>query len=323
MSLDCFLNTVSGLGMFLYGMKLLSESLEVFIADRMKIILQKATSTPVKGVLLGACVTGIIQSSTATTLMVMGLVNAKKISIYNALPVIMGANIGTTVTGQLLSLADISRESLFFSLIKPSGIAPFFVLIGAFEKLFLSQKEHKQGADIFIGLGILFLGMEMMENGISPLSDSEKFCNLLLVFKSPLLSLIVGALMTAIIQSSSVSVGILQTLSTTNALSFSSAIPIILGMNIGKVLPEFIASLGTNKNTARTILADLTVNVCGVFIMLSLLSGADLIFDKPFSNTVATRSMIANFHTVFNVFTTFALLPFYKKFIHVSEKIIR
>lgn len=322
MSLGFFLNTVSGLGMFLYGMKLLSDSLEQFVSDKIKNKLQDVTGTPLKGVLLGAFVTGIIQSSTATTLMIMGFVNAGKMSIYNALPVIMGANIGTTVTGQLLSLADISHDSVIFSLIKPSGIAPFFVFFGAIEKLFFKHKEHKEGADIFIGLGILFLGMEMMETGIRPLSQNESFCNLLLVFKNPLLSLLAGALMTAVIQSSSVSVGILQTLSTTKAFTLTSAIPIILGMNIGKVLPEFIASLSTCKNTSRLIFADLAVNMCGVFIMFLLLTVTDSVFGKSFANIIATRSMIANFHTLFNIISTVALLPFYKKFILFSKKCI-
>lgn len=323
MPLDCLLNVIAGLGMFLFGMKLLSDSLESFAGNEMKNKLQKATNTPFKGVLLGAGVTGIIQSSTATTLMVMGLVNAGTMSVYESLPVIMGANIGTTVTGQILSLADISQEGLLFSILKPSFFAPFFLLTGTIELIFAKKKELKNGASIFIGLGILFSGMQVMESGLSPLARSESFCNLFILFRNPFLAVILGAIMTAVIQSSSVSVGILQSLSSTNALPFCVAAPIILGMNIGKCLPELIATLSTNKNTKRTILSDLLVNIIGVVIIFVLLYSAQYIFGFSFWNKTADRSMIAMFHTFFNVFSTFALLPFYKRVIRISEKIIR
>lgn len=323
MSLDCLLNIMAGLGMFLFGMKLLSDSLEGFSGKEMQQKLQNVAATPLKGVILGAGVTGIIQSSTATTLIVMGLVNAGTMSIYEALPVIMGANIGTTVTGQILSLADISREGLLFSVLKPSFFAPFFLLAGTAELIFIKKKELQHGANIFIGLGILFSGMQIMENGLSPLARSESFCNMFLLFRNPILSILIGALMTAVIQSSSVSVGILQTLSSTNAIPFCVAVPIILGMNIGKCLPELVASFSTNKNTRRAISADLLVNTAGVIIAFLVLYGTEALFGIPFWNRTATRSMIADFHTAFNVATTFALLPFYKWFIRLSKFIIR
>lgn len=323
MSLDCFLNIVSGLGMFLFGMKQLSDSLEAYVGNEIKTRLQKAIGTPLKGVLSGAGVTGIIQSSTATTLISMGLVNAGTISIYEALPVIMGANIGTTVTGQILSLAEISQKTPILSFLNPSVLAPFLLIIGTIELIFIKRSDWQQGAKIFIGLGILFSGIQMMESGLEPSAHSENFRNVFLYLHNPLLSIVVGIIMTAIIQSSSVSLGILQSLTVTNAIPFASAIPIILGMNIGKCLPEAIASLSTDKNTRRTILADLLVNASGVFITFLILSGAEMFFDIPFRKVTATRSMIANFHTVFNVFTTFALLPFYKIFISISERIIR
>lgn len=323
MSLDCFLNIISGLGMFLYGMRQLSDSLEHFAGNEIYNKLHNATKTPLKGVMLGAGVTGIIQSSTATTLMTVGLVNSGIMNIYEALAVIMGANIGTTVTGQLLRLGDLSKNHPVFRFLKPSGFAPFFLLFGTVQKLFFKRTEYRQSSDIFIGLGILFLGMEIMENGIKPLSQSEEFCNMFLNFKNPFIAIIFGAAVTALLQSSSVSIGILQSLTVTNAITFSAAVPIILGMNIGKVLPEFIATLGTNKNTTRTILTDLMVNVTGVGIVYFIIYTTETFFDIPFWNTTATKSMIANFHTVFNVFTTCALLPFYKKFISISQKIIR
>lgn len=323
MSLDCFLDIFGGLGMFLYGMNLLSDSLEAFAGNEIKNRLQKAASTPMRGVILGAGVTGIIQSSTATTLITAGFINSGILNTYEALPVIMGANIGTTVTGQILRVGEITKNNPVLTFLNPTGLAAFFVLIGAVEKLFLKKEEHKTGADIFIGLGILFSGMEMMENGVAPLAESENFCNMFTAFDNPFLLIIIGAVITAVIQSSSVSIGILQSLSITKAIPFSAAVPLILGMNIGKVLPEFIATLGANKNTARTISSDLAVNICGVVIMCLVCYGSKIIFEIPFWKSIATRSMIADFHSFFNIFTTVILLPFYKGFIRLSEKIIR
>lgn len=323
MPLDSLLSFIGGLGLFLYGMKLLSDSLESFAGDGMKSRLQKVTDTPLKGVLLGAGVTGVIQSSTATTLMSMGLVNAGTMSIYKALPVIMGANIGTTVTAQLLSLADISQNGLFFSMLKPSSFAPFCILIGAVQLIFFKKKETHINATVFIGLGILFSGMQNMEYSLKPLAQSAEFHKLFLLFRNPVLAILLGAAITAILQSSSVSVGILQTLSVTNAISFSSAVPIILGMNIGKCLPELVASLSTNKNSKRTILADLLVNIIGVAGVFVLVYGIQHIFGFPFWDKTATRSMIAMFHTIFNIATTLALLPFYRRIIALAESIIK
>ncbi len=323
MSLDSFLNIISGLGLFLYGMKLLTDSLGGFAGSDMNNILKKATKTPLKGVLLGACVTGVIQSSTATTLMCMGLVNSNSINIFQALPVIMGANIGTTVTAQILSLADISSENILLSILKPSSFAPFFLLIGTVELLFFKKKETHQNASIFIGLGILFIGMETMESGLSPLSDLPEFQEIFLKLKNPVLSMLLGVAATAIIQSSSVSIGILQTLSTTGAITFSTAVPIILGMNIGKCLPEFIASISTGKEARQTIFADLLVNFFGALSFFISLYVLNYFFDLPFWENTATRSMIAFFHTVFNISTTLFLLPFYKKIIGISKKAIK
>lgn len=323
MPLESFLGFIGGLGLFLYGMKLMSDSLADFAGNEMKSRLQKATDTPLKGVLLGAGVTGVIQSSTATTLMSMGLVSAGTMNIYEALPVIMGANIGTTVTGQLLSLADISKEGLLLSVLKPSFFSPFCILIGAVQLIFFKKKETHQNAAVFIGLGILFSGMQTMENSLKPLAELPQFHKLFLIFQNPVIAILLGAAITAVLQSSSLSIGILQTLSATNAISFSSAVPIILGMNIGKCLPELVASLSTNKNTKRTIFADLLVNVIGVAVVFIPLYGIEYIFGLPFWDNKATKSMIAMFHTAFNVVSTFVLLPFYKKIIAVSKRIIK
>ncbi len=323
MSLESVLNIVGGLGLFLYGMNLLSNSLGEFAGSEVNSILKRVTATPLKSVLLGAGVTAIIQSSTATTLMSMSLVSSGAMSIASAVPVIMGANIGSTVTAQILSLSEISGSSLFFSMLKPSSFAPFFILIGAVQQIFFKKPQARQNSAIFIGLGILFTGIEITEAGLLPLSELSEFKQLFITFKNPVAAVLLGALATAVIQSSSVSVGILQTLSATGAVTFSAAVPIVLGMNIGKCLPEFIASISTGKGARRTILADLLINFfgsAGFFVAIYSLQG---VFDLPFWEVAATKSSIAGFHTFFNMTTTLVLLPFYKKIIALTEKLIK
>ncbi len=323
MTLEALLNIIGGLGLFLYGMSVLTESLKNFAGKDMQKNLKKFTDRPLKGVLVGAAVTALVQSSTATTLMSMGLVNAGSMSIFEAVPVIMGANIGTTITAQILSLADISSSNFFLNILKPSSLAPFFIFIGALQLIFFKRDENKQSASIFVGLGVLFTGMEIMEYGLKPLSYSPEFQNIFLRFQNPLLAVFLGVLATALIQSSSVSIGILQTLSTTGVISFSAAVPIILGMNIGKCLPEFIASISTGKSARRTIFADLLINAFGAAIFLALFYFLQGIFNFGFVENAATRSNIAMFHTAFNLVTSLSLLPFYKRIIAMSEKVIR
>ena len=322
MSLTYFFDIISGFGMFIYGMNLLSDSLRYLSGGNIHRKLKQFTASPIKGVLFGSGVTCIMQSSTATTMMCAGLLNSGVICTQEALPIIMGANIGTTVTCQLLRLGELSETNPILYLLKPSGFSPFFVLIGAIEKLFLKSKDNKKTADIFIGLGLIFIGMELMENGVTPLAQSVSFRQIFLSLQNPMMAVLFGAVMTAVIQSSSVTVGILQSLTVTDAITFSAAFPIILGITIGKVLPEFIATLGGNKNTARTIFADLAVNLTGVLIALFIIYNTEAVIDIPFRNSPATRGMIANIHTAFNIFTAVTMLPFYKRFIILSEKVI-
>ncbi len=323
MSLDTILNIIGGLGLFLYGMQLLTDSLKNFSSSETRRFLSKSADSPLKGVLLGAGATAIVQSSTATTLMSMGLVNSGSMSIFEAVPIIMGANIGSTVTAQILSLADISGENLLLAAFKPSSFAPFFILIGAIQLIFVKKDLKKQNAMIFAGLGILFIGMEVMEAGLKPLGDSPEFQSIFTRFNSPLSALLTGIIATAIIQSSSVSVGILQTLSTTGAFTLSSAIPVILGMNIGKCLPELIASVTTGKLARKTILTDLIINAAGALAFFIFFYAFNLSPVTDWADKIATRSSIANFHTLFNLITTVTLLPFYKSFIKLSNKLIK
>ncbi len=323
MSIESVFNIVTGLGLFLYGMNLLSSSLSKFAGSEVKNILKKVTDRPINGVLLGAVVTAVIQSSTAATLMSMGLVSSGNMTVFSAVPIIMGANIGSTVTAQILSLSEISGSNLFFSMLKPSSFAPFFILIGAVQQIFLKKPYTKQSADVFIGLGILFTGIEITEAGLLPLSELSEFKRLFITFKNPVAAVLLGTLATAVIQSSSVCVGILQTLSTTGVITFSTAVPIILGMNIGKCLPEFIASISTDKCARRTILADLIINILGSAGFFIVVYSLQSIFDLPFWENAVTKNTIALFHTFFNIMTTLILLPFYKKVILLTEKIIK
>lgn len=319
MSLSSFLSFLSSLGFFLFGMKLLSDSLKESAETRATTLLSKATDKPLTSVFLGAGVTGIIQSSTATTLMTLGFVESGLMGIYQAIPVIMGANIGTTVTAQIIRLADIDASNFLLSVLKPSSLSPFFILIGAVQKMFSKKREALQSASLFLGAGILFYGIEQMEISLRPLGNSEYFHNTLLRFDNPFILFISGIVLTAVLQSSSVSVGILQTVSTTGLLSFSSAIPIILGMNVGKCLPEFIASLSMSKQTKTVMLSDLIVSVSGCIIVGLFF----FLLPDSTSDITATRTLIANFHTAFNIFSTFTMLPFYRQIVHLSGKITR
>lgn len=319
MSLSSFLSFISSTGFFIYGMKLLSESLQNLAESKPNKLLGNVTDKPFSSVLLGAIVTGIVQSSTATTLMTMGLLEAGLLSIFQALPVVMGANIGTTVTAQIIRLADIDISSPLFSLLNPSYLAPFFIFIGAFQKMFFKKREVLQVASLFLGAGLLFYGIEQMEKSLQPLADSEAFIKTLFSFSNPFILFLCGIILTAVLQSSSVSVGILQAVSATELLKFSAAVPILLGMNIGKCLPEFFASLGMSKKVKILMLSDLIINLSGCIafgIFFTFLP------DKT-SDTPASRTLIANFHTFFNLSSTLLMLPLYKKIIKISEKMIK
>ncbi len=319
MSLSSFLSFICSIGFFIYGMKLLSESLQNLAETKPNKLLGKVTDKPLYSVILGAFTTGIVQSSTATTLMTMGLLDAGLLSIFQALPVVMGANIGTTVTAQIIRLTDINTSSPLFSLLNPSYLAPFFIFIGAFQKLFFKKSEALQSASLFLGAGILFYGIEQMEKALQPLADSEDFLRILFSFSNPFILFLCGIILTAVLQSSSVSVGILQAVSAAGLISFADAVPILLGMNIGKCLPEFVASLGMSRKVKILMLSDLIINLSGCIVFGILF----IFLPDKLSDIVATRTLIANFHTFFNLASTLILLPFYARIIKISEKIIK
>jgi len=303
---------LGGLAMFLYGMSIMGDGLEKSAGNRLKGILETASKTPIRGLLLGAVVTAVIQSSSATTVMVVGFVNSGLMRLSQAIGIIMGANIGTTATSWILSLTGLQGDSFWIKMLKPSSFSPILAAIGIVMYMFLKNGKKKDLGTIFLGFAILMFGMETMSDAVAPLKDIPAFQQLFVKFENPILGVLVGACVTAIIQSSSASVGILQALSATGAISLGSAIPIILGQNIGTCATAMISSVGTNKNARRTALVHLYFNVIGTLSFLILYYSLNAIFQFTFVDGVANAFSIAVVHTVFNVVATTLMLPFNK-----------
>lgn len=301
-----------GLALFLYGMDVMGKGLEKVSGSGLEKILKKITDNPVKGVLLGALVTAVIQSSSATTVMVVGFVNSKLMSLSQAIGVIMGANIGTTITAWILSLSGIDSHNFWIRLLKPSSFSPIFAMIGIIMVMASKNGKKRDIGTILLGFAILMTGMQTMSASVSALSDHEGFRNLLVMFRNPLFGVLAGAVITAIIQSSSASVGILQALSTTKGITFGAAIPIIMGQNIGTCATALLSSIGANKNARRAAMAHLYFNIIGTVIFLIGYYSLDAIFTFTFADKAVDSMNIAIVHTLFNVISTIILLPFTK-----------
>lgn len=309
MGITDVLALLGGLALFLYGMQMMSTGLEAAAGNRMKSILEKMTSNRVKGVLVGAAITAVIQSSSATTVMVVGFVNSGLMTLKQAVWVIMGANIGTTITGQLIAL-DIG------------AIAPLFAIAGVGAIMFIKSEKVHHISSIFAGLGILFMGMDMMGAAMSPLKESEAFISLMTKFDNPLLGILVGALFTAVIQSSSASVGILQALASTGMIPLSSAVFVLFGQNIGTCITAVLASIGMKVNAKRTTVIHLLFNIIGtvLFTVICLVT--------PYVTWIEAMTpgdpvaQIANAHTVFNIVTTLLLLPFGTHMANIAVRIL-
>ena len=310
------LTMVGGLAMFLYGMSVMGSGLEKMSGGKLEKILESLTSNPIKAVLLGAGVTAVIQSSSATTVMVVGFVNSGIMKLSQAIGIIMGANIGTTVTSWLLSLTGIESSNFFLRMLKPSSFSPILAIIGVI--LYMSGKEKKKDiGEIMVGFAVLMFGMETMSGAVEPLADVPEFTNVLTMFHNPILGVLVGAVLTAIIQSSSASVGILQALSVTGAFTYGSVIPIILGQNIGTCVTAMISAVGANKAAKRTAFVHLYFNIIGAILFLTAFYILNAIFHFDFVEETVGVAGIALIHSVFNVVTTLVLLPF----IHGLEKL--
>lgn len=299
MSINNVLSLCGGLALFLYGMHIMSNALESAAGDRMKKILEKLTSNPIIGILVGAGITAVIQSSSATTVMVVGFVNSQLMTLNQAVWIIMGANIGTTVTGLLIAL-DASK------------IAPLVAIIGVVMVTFVKNKKVNAIGGIFAGLGILFIGMDMMKLAMTPLQDSPAFINAMTTISNPLLAILLGAGFTALIQSSSASVGILQALALSGLIPLSSAIYIIFGQNIGTCITAVLASLGANRNAKRTTVIHLSFNIIGTIAFMLVASLVPFV-EWMVAITDNPAAQIAYTHTCFNILTTLLLIPFGNK----------
>ena len=317
------LSLLGGLALFLFGMNYMGSSLEKLGGGKFETVLEKMTNNRLKGVLLGAGVTAIIQSSSAVTVMAVGFVNSSIMSLHQVIGIIMGANIGTTVTSWLLSLTNIQSDNIFVSLLKPSSFAPILALIGVVMLMLCKNDKKKNTASILLGFAILMFGMETMSSAVEPLKDVPQFTNILTMFSNPILGVIAGMLLTAVIQSSSASVGILQALAVTGSISVATAFPIILGQNIGTCVTAIISSIGTNKIAKRTAIVHLTFNIIGVIVAMVLFYGVNAIFGLPFINDTVNATYIAIIHTTFNVFATLLLFPFGKQLEKLACLIIK
>ena len=308
MSLFDVLNLIGGLSLFLFGMHVMGAALEKRAGGQLKALLGKLTGSKLAGFLTGLGVTAVIQSSSATTVMVVGFVNSGLMTLKQAIHVIMGANVGTTVTAWLLSLAGLDGSSLFIQLLKPSSFTPVLALIGII--LIMAGKERqKDTGSILLGFAVLMYGMEAMSGAVSPLRSSESFRNLLLLFSNPILGVLAGAVFTAIIQSSSASVGVLQALASTGAITMASAIPIIMGQNIGTCVTAMLSSIGANTNAKRAAVVHLSFNIIGTAVMLIIFCVVRVMLQPAFLALPATAATIAVAHSLFNIACTAILMP--------------
>ena len=304
------LNMICGLALFLYGMHIMGDGLTRMSGGKLETILEKLTNNTLKAVLLGAAVTAVIQSSSATTVMVVGFVNSGIMKLSQAAGVIMGANIGTTITSWILSLTGIEGSNVFIRLLKPSSFTPVMALCGvAFIMFTKNEKKHNIG-QILVGFTVLMNGMNMMSDAVKPLADVPEFTNILLMFTHPVLGMLAGMALTAIIQSSSASVGILQALCITGAVKYSAALPIIMGQNIGTCVTALLSSVGASKNARRASLIHLYFNLIGTILFMVVFYAINAVVPFAFLAEPANAAGIAVIHTAFNLLATLVLLPF-------------
>lgn len=314
---------LGGLALFLYGMNIMGSGLEKMAGGRLEGFFEKVTSNPLKAVLLGAGVTAAIQSSAATTVMLIGFVNAGIMQLRQAIGIIMGANIGTTITAWILSLAGVDGNSFFVQMLKPTSFSPILAFIGILLIMAGKSDKKKTIGSILVGFAILMFGMSFMQGAVEPLKDSEKFTNMLTLFKNPILGVLAGAVLTAILQSSSVSVGILQALSSTGKLNFGISIPMILGQNIGSCVNSIISSIGTSKNAKRVAAVHLSFNIIGTILFLTVFYILNAFIGFSFMDNAIDEKSIAIVHTLFNVGATIILLPFGKGLEKLAYVVVR
>ena len=324
MDIFSIISLLGGVALFLYGMRFMGEQLEKLSGGKLEVILEKMTDRTYKGILLGAVVTAVIQSSSATTVMVVGFVNSGIMQLSRAVGVIMGANIGTTVTGWVLSLTEINGSSLFVKLIKPSSFAPVLAIISVFVLMLAKNEKKKNLGGILMGFSVLMMGMTLMSDSMSGLSSDENFTSLMVSFSNPIVGIIAGTLLAAVVQSSSAAVGIIQALAISGSIGFSSVFPLLLGQNIGACVPVLISAVGASKNAKRTSLIYLYFNVIGVivtgvlFYAINAAVGGFGIMGEDVSSI-----QIAIINSVFKVLTTIMFFPFTKQLEYLAVKSVR
>lgn len=319
MGIQNIVSLLGGLGMFLYGMNAMGDGLEKSAGKKLQQIIEVLTSNVIKGVLVGLVVTAIIQSSSATTVMVVGFVNAGVMTLGQAVGVILGANIGTTVTAQILRLSDIQSDAWYMMIFKPDFLAPLAVTLGVGLIMFAKSKKAKDLGQIFAGFGVLFIGMDIMENAVSGIKDMPWIGNAFAAMgEKPLLGVLTGMIVTALIQSSSASIGILQAVANTGLLTFSSAVPIILGQNIGTCITAVLSSIGTTKNAKRTAAVHLSFNIIAVTVtFIAIYTFNSLVGISNWGSQIRSGG-IADFHTIFNIINVLLILPFHKILVKIA-----
>lgn len=322
--MDIFLviNLFGGLALFLYGMSVMSSGLEKLASGKLETILYEMTSSKVKSLMLGAGVTSLIQSSSAVTVMLVGLVNSGIMSTEQTVGAIMGSNIGTTITAWVLSLIGISSDNIMIKLIKPESFSPIIALIGVIFFMTSKSNRKKDSGLVMVGFAVLMYGMSFMSQSMEPLQDSPKFTGILTALNNPILGVLAGLFITAIIQSSSASIGILQAISMTGGLTYGMAIPIIMGQNIGTCVTSLLSSIGVNRNAKRVAAIHISFNVIGTIIFMTIFYIAHYLVDFAFIDKTVLPVNIAVVHSLFNILTTLILYPFSNKLVSISNKIV-
>ncbi len=323
MDVFSFISLLGGLALFLYGMSVLSSGLSKIAGGKFEQILKNVTSSPVKALIFGAGVTAVIQSSSALSVMLIGIVNSGIMQLSQTVGVIMGANIGTTFTAWILSLAGIESSNMFIRLLKPSSFSPVVAFIGVIMIMSAKKQRRKDIGTILVGFAVLMYGMELMSGAVKPLADSPEFTGLLTAFTNPFLGIIVGAVFTGIIQSSSASLGVLQALSMTGSITYGVAIPIIMGQNIGTCVTALISSIGVNKNAKRVAVIHISFNIIGTIIFLIVYLILDAIYKFAFFDSFTNPVGIAISHSIFNIITTVILLPFQNQLVKLAKFFVR
>lgn len=322
MDIFSVLTLIGGLAFFLYGMNTMSSGLERMAGGKLERLLKQITSSPLKSLALGAGITVAIQSSSAVTVMLVGLVNSGIMELNQTIGIIMGSNIGTTLTAWMLSLVGLETDNMWLKLLKPENFSLLFALVGILLIMASKKAKNKDLGSILIGFAILMFGMTLMSDSVSPLADMPEFTNLLIAFKNPILGVLIGTIFTGIIQSSAASIGILQALALTGNITYSMAIPIIMGQNIGTCATALISSIGVNRNAKKVAIIHILIKTIGTVVLLGVYYTADAVVHFGFSDSTIGAVGIAAVHTIFNIATTILMFPFAKGLINIIDKLL-